>query len=91
MALNKKEINASQTFPPTSQWKINLFQPQIEFNGRKLKCGDVLWLHHSEAQATLAAKKLQPLVNLKNFEPLNFQNFLCKNSELKFQQKKTQF
>lgn len=38
-----------------TKWKINLFYDYIENEQKFLRCGDVIWLHHSEASASLGA------------------------------------
>jgi inositol 1,4,5-triphosphate receptor type 1 len=46
-----------------NSWKLNLYNEYIPENLKYLKCGDIIWLHHTECNSTLAINR-----KLKAFE-----------------------
>ena len=51
----KREVNAS--FEEPTSWKINYFQDFPKEADLYLRCGDVIWLHHSEANSIIISKR----------------------------------
>ncbi len=45
-----------------------------------LKCGDVIWLHHSESISVLAAARNAKGVDKYNFSSLNLEKWLSKDN-----------
>lgn len=72
----KREINASMEEP--GQFQIKLFTDACNSSesGMYLKCGDVVWLHHSEANASLSATRRSRGVDKYNFSSLNLDTWL---------------
>lgn len=65
----KREINASiEEYTP---WKLNLFHEYPLEPDAFLRCGDVIWLHHSEANSIITSARLEKGVNKYNFSSLN--------------------
>ncbi|EAR98945.2 MIR domain protein (macronuclear) [Tetrahymena thermophila SB210] len=65
----KREVNISienETDP--TKWKVNLFSYLMESQQKFLKCGDVIWLHHSEANACLGATRKRELKDMNQNE-----------------------
>jgi hypothetical protein len=54
--INKREVNAS--FDDATLWRLWVFSSGIQEKDNKvLNCGDIVWFHHSEMSALLAARK----------------------------------
>lgn len=59
----KRELNAS--VEDKTQWKLSVYSEYIPETQGGLKCGDVIWLHHSETNTTIAAARKD---NVMSFE-----------------------
>jgi len=61
----KREVNVTtENDNDLTKWKINLFSYYMENKYRYLRCGDVIWLHHSEANALLGAIRKKELKDI---------------------------
>ncbi len=70
----KREVNASLEEP--TAWKCRLFNNFVAPDCKYIKCGDVIWLHHSEADTTLAAHRRDRCTDKYNFSSLNISAWL---------------
>jgi hypothetical protein len=57
-------------------WKVILFQHYIPDSSKYLKVGDCIWLHHSEAEATLAVQKKLNAVDKYTFKSIDLSHWL---------------
>lgn len=74
----KRECNAALDEP--TAWKINLFSNYVFDDEEYLRCGDVLWLHHSESNTCLAACRREKGVDKYNFSSLNLASWLSREN-----------
>ena len=58
-------MNAS--LEESTNWKLNLYSEYVPETSKILKCGDILWLHHSEYNVTLAALRKTKAFNKINY------------------------
>ena len=70
-----REVNASHEEPV--QWKLNLF---AEFEGKQdqmLRCGYVVWIHHSESNSIISALRRTKGVSKYNFSSLHLDTWIA--------------
>lgn len=58
-------MNAS--LEDSTNWKLNLYSEYIPESTKRLKVNDIVWLHHSECNATLAATRKVSAFNKAKF------------------------
>lgn len=63
----KREVNAALDEENQTQWRISVYSDYVAETSGYLKCGDVIWLHHSETNTTIAATRKGKSVDYKNF------------------------
>lgn len=68
-------MNGSQENEPT-KWKINLFTHYNQNTNTYLRCGNVIWLHHSEANASLGALRINNYNRQTDWSDLDFKDNL---------------
>ncbi|CAD8132784.1 unnamed protein product [Paramecium pentaurelia] len=79
----KREVNASLDEENQTQWRISVYSDYVPETSGCLKCGDVIWLHHSETNTTIAATRKGKPVDQKNFHSFNLVEWLgVENVEL---------
>ena len=66
----KREANAS--IEQKSYWKIQIFSNEFDENSMFLKSGDIIWIYHSELNASLSATKKAESFQLFNLQKKNF-------------------
>lgn len=59
----KREINAALDEENQTQWRISIYSEYVPETSQFLKCGDVIWLHHSETNTTIAATRSENMVD----------------------------
>jgi hypothetical protein len=74
MKIQKREVNAS--LEETTSWKMNLFSEHVPDSLKLLKIGDIVWLHHSERNATLAALRQSKAFDRSKFHSLDLREWL---------------
>ncbi|KAL4438400.1 hypothetical protein ABPG74_009439 [Tetrahymena malaccensis] len=80
--IQKREINGSQE--NQTNFKLNLFQESYTEFQQYLKCGDVIWLHHSEATSQIGVSRKDKGVNKYTFTSMNLKTWMSlENLELK--------
>jgi inositol 1,4,5-triphosphate receptor type 1 len=72
--ITKREVNSS--FEEKTFWKLNLFTEFQAAQDEYLRCGNVIWLHHSEANSILIAQHKSKGVNKYNFSSLDIETWL---------------
>ncbi|CAD8068825.1 unnamed protein product [Paramecium sonneborni] len=79
----KREVNAALDEENQTQWRISVYSDYVPETSGFLKCGDVIWLHHSETNTTVAATRKGKSVDQKNFQSFNLVEWLkVENVEL---------
>ncbi|CAD8103545.1 unnamed protein product [Paramecium sonneborni] len=79
----KREVNASLDEENQTQWRIFVYSDYVAETSGCLKCGDVIWLHHSETNTTIAATRKGKPVDQKNFHSFDLVEWLgVENVEL---------
>ncbi|CAD8059333.1 unnamed protein product [Paramecium primaurelia] len=79
----KREVNAALDEENQTQWRISVYSDYVPETSGFLKCGDVIWLHHSETNTTIAATRKGKPVDQRNFQSFNLVEWLkVENVEL---------
>jgi hypothetical protein len=74
LKIQKREVNAS--LEEATSWKLNLFSECVSEGSKLLKSGDILWLHHSECNATIAATRKSKAFDKSRFLSLDMKEWL---------------
>jgi MIR domain len=72
----KRELNAS--VEDKTQWKLTVYSGYIPETQSGLKCGDVIWLHHSETNTTIAAARKDSVMTFEMNKWLSVETLLLK-------------